>query len=103
MHVFAETAFFDGDALPGYKADYLFIKLLGQRRLGWGEVDAQCKTLVQARCKQAGMRRDSEALEPLLRVRCALKDGRCRCQFSHWPANFCAWQARRKRLHRPAA
>lgn len=43
--------------------------------IGSGEVEAQCKTLVQARCKQAGMRWKSAGLESLLRVRCAIKDG----------------------------
>lgn len=84
------------------RMDYPRYEALGLP-IGSGEVEAQCKTLVQARCKQAGMRWHSEGLEPLLRVRCALKDGRYWRQFGHWAGDLCAWQARRKRLERPAA
>lgn len=71
--------------------------------IGSGEVEAQCKTLVQARCKQAGMRWHSGGVEALLRVRCALKDGRYWRQFGNWPDDLSAWQARRKRLRHQAA
>lgn len=70
--------------------------------IGSGEVEAQCKTLVQARCKQAGMRWHSRGIESLLRVRCSLKDGRYWRNFGRWPDDLAAWQARRKRT-RPAA
>jgi hypothetical protein len=65
--------------------------------IGSGEVEAQCKVLVQARCKQAGMRWSRQGVESLLRVRCAVQDGQYEHQFGHWPVNFTAWQARRKR------
>lgn len=84
------------------RMDYPRYEALGLP-IGSGEVEAQCKTLVQARCKQAGMRWHSEGLEPLLRVRCALKDGRYWQQFGHWPDDLAAWQARRKQRRRRAA
>lgn len=71
--------------------------------IGSGEVEAQCKTLVQARCKQAGMRWHTAGVESLLRVRCALKDGRYWQEFNRWPEDLSVWQARRKRLARQAA
>lgn len=71
--------------------------------IGSGEVEAQCKTLVQARCKQAGMRWKSLGLESLLRVRCSVQDGRYVRQFGNWPTNLAAWQARKKRQLRNAA
>jgi len=74
----------------------------GNSRKGRGEVEAQYKTLVQARYKQAGMRWHSEGLEPLLRVRCSLKDGRYWRLFGHWPNDVSAWQARRKQRRRAA-
>jgi len=36
--------------------------------IGSGEVEAQCKPLVQSRCKQTGMRWHSGGVEALLRV-----------------------------------
>ena len=83
------------------RMDYPRYEALGLP-IGSGEVEAQCKTLVQARCKQAGMRWHREGLEPLLRVRCALKDGRYWDQFGHWPDNLAVWQARRKQQRRAA-
>jgi len=71
--------------------------------IGSGEVEAQCKTLVQARCKQAGMRWHSNGVERLLRVRCAVKDGSFESHFGRWPTNLAAWQARRKKKQRDAA
>ena len=71
--------------------------------IGSGEVEAQCKTLVQARCKQAGMRWHSSGLQSLLRVRCAVRDGRYGRDFGRWPDNILAWQVRRKRSARQAA
>lgn len=78
------------------RMDYPRYEALGLP-IGSGEVEAQCKTLVQARCKQAGMRWHSAGLEPLLRVRCSLKDGRYWRHFARWPNDLAAWQARRKR------
>ncbi|MFO8012334.1 MAG: ISKra4 family transposase [Phycisphaerae bacterium] len=66
--------------------------------IGSGEVEAQCKTLVEARCKQSGMRWTDSGLEPLLRVRCAVRDGRYWREFGRWRGNLLAWQVRRKRL-----
>jgi hypothetical protein len=83
------------------RLDYPRYEALGLP-IGSGEVEAQCKTLVQARCKQAGMRWHSEGLEPLLRVRCSLKDGRYWQHFGHWPDDLAAWQARRKQRRRAA-
>ncbi|RPJ37388.1 MAG: hypothetical protein EHM35_06525 [Planctomycetaceae bacterium] len=80
---------------PGYEALGLPI--------GSGEVEAQCKSLVQARCKQAGMRWHTRGIEPLLRVRCAVKDGRYERDFGLWPSDLSAWQAQRKRLLRKSA
>jgi hypothetical protein len=45
--------------------------------IGSGQVEAQCKTLVGARCKQAGMRNWTYAgAEALLRMRAAHRDGK---------------------------
>jgi hypothetical protein len=84
------------------RMDYPRYEALGLP-IGSGEVEAQCKTLVQARCKQAGMRWRSPSLESLLRVRCSLKDGRYWHQFGQWPDDLAAWQARRKQRRRQAA
>ena len=44
--------------------------------IGSGQVEAQCKTLVGARCKQAGMRNWTYAgAEGVLRMRAAKHDG----------------------------
>jgi hypothetical protein len=83
------------------RMDYPRYEALGLP-VGSGEVEAQCKSLVQARCKQAGMRWHTEGLEPLLRVRCAVKDGRYEQEFGHWPGNLSAWQAHHKWLDRAA-
>lgn len=84
------------------RMDYPRYEALGLP-IGSGEVEAQCKTLVQARCKQAGMRWHTEGVESLLRVRCALKDGRYWKEFGRWSSDLSAWQARRRRLDRKAA
>lgn len=64
--------------------------------IGSGEVEAQCKTLVQARCKQAGMRWTTRGAEALLRVRCAVRDGRYATAFGHWPTPLTTWAADRR-------
>lgn len=84
------------------RMDYPRYKALGLP-IGSGEVEAQCKTRVQARCKQAAMRWHTAGIESLLRVRCAVKDGRYEQEFGHWPEDLSAWQARRKRQARDAA
>lgn len=71
--------------------------------IGSGEVEAQCKTLVQQRCKQSGMRWHRGGLESLLRVRCAVRDGRCERDFGQWRGNLAAWHIARKRIHRQVA
>jgi len=71
--------------------------------IGSGEVEAQCKTLVQQRCKQAGMRWRRRGLESLLRIRCAVRDGRYDRDFGRWRGDLTAWNLRRKRLHRQVA
>ena len=71
--------------------------------IGSGEVEAQCKTLVQARCKQAGMRWSRAGAEQLLRVRCAVRDGSFSETFGRWPTNIAAWMARQKRQAHAAA
>ncbi len=81
------------------RMDYPRYEALGLP-IGSGEVEAQCKSLVQARCKQAGMRWHRDGAESLLRVRCAVKDGRYWQEFGHWPGNLSVWQAHRKRLRR---
>ena len=44
--------------------------------IGSGQVEAQCKTLVGARCKQAGMRNWTyQGAEAILRLRAARQDG----------------------------
>jgi hypothetical protein len=43
---------------------------------GSGQVEAQCKTLVRARCQQAGMRNWTDAgAKAVLRLRAARQDG----------------------------
>jgi hypothetical protein len=71
--------------------------------IGSGEVEAQCKTLVQARCKQAGMRWSRSGAEDLLRVRCAVRDGSFDESFGNWPTNMAAWMVRQKRQTKKAA
>ncbi len=71
--------------------------------IGSGEVEAQCKTLVQQRCKQAGMRWHRRGLEALLRIRCAVRDGRYDRDFGRWRGDLAAWNHTRKRIHRNAA
>lgn len=71
--------------------------------IGSGEVEAQCKTLVQQRCKQSGMRWHRRGLESLLRVRCAVRDGRYDRDFGRWRGNLTAWHLARKRMLRQAA
>lgn len=70
--------------------------------IGSGEVEAQCKTLVQARCKQAGMRWTQAGVESLLRVRCAVRDESYDSLFGAW-GGLLAWHLRRKPLHRKSA
>jgi hypothetical protein len=59
--------------------------------IGSGEVEAQCKALVQARCKQSGMRWTTAGAESLLRIRCAVRDGRFATAFGHWATPLTVW------------
>jgi hypothetical protein len=57
------------------RIDYPRYRKLGLP-IGSGQVEAQCKTLVGARCKQAGMRNWTyDGVEGLLRMRAAKHDG----------------------------
>lgn len=84
------------------RMDYPRYEALGLP-IGSGEVEAQCKTLVQQRCKQSGMRWHREGLEFLLRVRCAVRDGRYARDFGCWRGDLAAWNQARKRTERSAA
>ena len=76
------------------RLDYVRYRSLGLP-CGSGEVEAQCKTLVQARCKQAGMRWSRSGVESLLRVRAAIKDGsfehrlhRAESRLTYWRCKY---------------
>ena len=57
------------------RMDYPTYRAMGLP-IGSGQVEAQCKTLVGARCKLAGMRNWTyEGAEGVLRMRAALQDG----------------------------
>jgi hypothetical protein len=73
-----------------HRVDYPRYRCLGLP-IGSGEVEAQCKTLVQARCKQSGMRWSEPGVEPVLRVRCALRDGSFDRLWDHRRASLTAW------------
>lgn len=63
--------------------DYPRYRALGLP-IGSGQVEAQCKTLVGARCKQAGMRNWTYAgAEAVLRLRAACQDGTFRDLWQH--------------------
>lgn len=84
------------------RMDYPSYEALGLP-IGSGEVEAQCKSLVQQRCKQSGMRWHRRGIESLLRIRCAVRDGRYDRDFGLWRGNLTAWNLRRKKLHKQAA
>jgi len=84
------------------RIDYPRYEALGLP-LGSGEVEAQCKTLVQARCKQSGMRWSRSGAEQLLRVRCAIRDGSFDAIFNRWPTDLAAWMTRQKRQTKMAS
>jgi hypothetical protein len=65
--------------------------------IGSGEVEADCKALVQARCKQSGMRWRKKGAERVLRVRCALRDGSFHILWDHPEESITLWQKRRLR------
>ena len=72
------------------RMDYPRYEALGLP-IGSGEVEAQCKALVQARCKQSGMRWTTAGAESLLRIRCAVRDGRFATAFGHWATPLTVW------------
>jgi hypothetical protein len=73
------------------RMDYPRYEALGLP-IGSGEVEAQCKTLVQARCKQSGMRWGRRGIEAILRVRCGLQDGRFERAFERWNGSLLLWR-----------
>jgi hypothetical protein len=85
-----------------HRVDYPRYRRLGLP-IGSGEVEAQCKTLVQARCKQSGMRWSRPGVEPVLRVRCALRDGSFDHLWDHRRASLTAWHKRQMREQKKAA
>lgn len=84
------------------RMDYPRYEALGLP-IGSGEVEAQCKTLVQARCKQSGMRWGRRGIEAILRVRCGLQDGRFEQAFQQWNAHLVAWRAQNEQPQPVAA
>ena len=71
--------------------------------IGSGEVEARCKVLVQARCKQSGMRWSKSGAEQVLRVRCALRDGSFDRLWDHSRRSAAVWHKRRLREDRKRA
>ncbi len=76
------------------RIDYPRYRALGLP-IGSGEVEAQCKVLVQARCKQGA--------EQVLRVRCALRDGSFDTLWDHATESITVWHRRRLRQQRRKA
>jgi hypothetical protein len=71
------------------RIDYPRYRQLGLR-IGSGQVEGACKTLVGLRCKQAGMRNwTKRGAEGVLRLRAALQTGRYDQLWSH-PARHAA-------------
>jgi hypothetical protein len=75
---------------------------LAHRQRGSGG-EADCKTVVQARCKQSGMRWSTRGAEQVLRVRCALKDESFLALWDHPRKSMNGWYKRRLRQERRAA
>lgn len=75
------------------RVDYPRYRSLGLP-IGSGEVEAQCKVLVQARCKQSGMRWSKKGAEQVLRVRCALRDGSLHTLWDHPRESITVWHKR---------
>lgn len=84
------------------RMDYPRYEALGLP-IGSGEVEAQCKTLVQARCKQSGMRWGRRGIEALLRVRCGLQDGRFERAFEHWNGQLVLWRVQNEQSEEKVA
>ncbi len=71
--------------------------------IGSGEVEADCKTVVQAPCKQSGMRWSAKGTEQVLRVRCALKDESFQALWDHPGESMTAWHKRSLRQEQTIA
>lgn len=84
------------------RVDYPRYRSLGLP-IGSGEVEAQCKSVVQARCKQSGMRWSRRGAERVLRIRCALRDGSFDTLWDHPPQSLTLWHKRRLRQQRQEA
>jgi hypothetical protein len=84
------------------RVDYPRYRSLGLP-IGSGEVEAQCKVLVQARCKQSGMRWTKDGAEQALRVRCALRDGTFDTLWDHPRESMTVWHKRHVREERKRA
>lgn len=84
------------------RVDYARYRKLGLP-LGSGEVEADCKVLVQARCKQSGMRWSKRGAEQVLRVRCALRDGSFPTLWDCPRDSITLWHKRRLRQQRREA
>jgi len=64
--------------------------------IGSGEVEAQCKTLVQQRCKQSGMRWSRRGIEAVLRIRCSVRGDRYRDEFFKENAGLLQWRHKKR-------
>ena len=84
------------------RVDYPRYRKLGLP-IGSGEVEADCKVLVQARCKQSGMRWSKRGAEQVLRVRCALRDGSFSTLWDRPRQSITLWHKRRLRQQRREA
>jgi hypothetical protein len=86
----------------GDRVDYPRYRKLGLP-IGSGEVEADCKALVQARCKQSGMRWSKRGAEQVLRVRCALRDGSFDQTWDHPGESMTIWRQYHYRQHQMTA
>lgn len=84
------------------RVNYPYYRSLGLP-IGSGEVEADCKVLVQARCKQSGMRWTKDGAEQVLRVRCGLRDGSFDQLWEDTRTSMAVWQKRRLRQQRQMA
>ena len=84
------------------RVDYPRYRKLGLP-IGSGEVEAHCKTAVQARCRQSGMRWSTGGAEQILRVRCALRDTSFDGLWDHTRPLIAVWDKRRLRQQQKEA
>ena len=78
------------------RVDYPRYRGLGLT-IGSGQVEADCKVVVQARCKQSGMRWSKRGAEQVLRVRCALRDASFSTLWDSTRQSMTLWHKRRLR------